>query len=211
MDKDREYTSNYEKLCEDWRKKFLTWEHKKIFEHLQLPGYFEDHLELTYFHVPYAIDRATGVITNLENPQEENTFSTQMAIYHLLYYSKEHPSNSGEWVPFRQVKGAGAFDTAFTRMVLKPFAEAYNGRMDELVAAGNRLGFQRLSHGDVSFYVEAFDCIAMKFIFWDGDDEFPAQFNILFDQNITDFTHEETVVLIAEDGVDRFLGRKTTR
>ncbi len=58
---------------------------------------------------------------------------------------------------------------------------------------------------------EAFPCIPLQFIFWDGDDEFPAQANILFDKNITDFTHEETVVLIAEEGVDRFLGKKTRR
>jgi hypothetical protein len=41
----------------------------------------------------------------------------------------------------------------------------------------------------------------IRFLFWDGDEEFPAQANILFDENITEFTHEETVVTIASDGV----------
>ncbi|MBQ8184320.1 MAG: DUF3786 domain-containing protein [Lachnospiraceae bacterium] len=36
-------------------------------------------------------------------------------------------------------------------------------------------------------------------VFWDGDEEFGAQANILFDGDITDFLHEETVVLLAAD------------
>lgn len=211
MEEKQDYTSNYKKLCVEWRQKFLTWDHQKIYHKLNLPGYYDDHLEITYFGIPYSIDRNSGIITNMTNPSEENTFSTEMAIYHLFYYSKEHPKQSKIWIPFREVKGAAPFERAFERMILKPFAHNFSGRTKELISAGERLGFQRLTHGDVSFYVEAFTCIPMKFIFWDGDDEFPAQFNILFDKNITDFTHEETVVLLAEEGADLFMGKRTIR
>ena len=40
-------------------------------------------------------------------------------------------------------------------------------------------------------------------LFWDGDEEFEAQANILFDADITDFIHEETVVCVAADLVRR--------
>ena len=33
--------------------------------------------------------------------------------------------------------------------------------------------------------------------FWDGDEEFPAQVNLLFDRNATDLIHVESVVTIA--------------
>ena len=39
----------------------------------------------------------------------------------------------------------------------------------------------------------------LEVVFWDGDEEFPAQANILFDGDITDFLHEETVVCVAAD------------
>ena len=39
----------------------------------------------------------------------------------------------------------------------------------------------------------------LTMVFWDGDDEFPAQANILFEAEITDFLHEETVVLVASE------------
>ena len=37
----------------------------------------------------------------------------------------------------------------------------------------------------------------MRVLFWDADDEFPAQANLLFDKNATDFIHVESVVTIA--------------
>ena len=42
----------------------------------------------------------------------------------------------------------------------------------------------------------------MRFLFWDGDDEFPAQGNLLFDKSATDFIHIESVVSIAMVGLD---------
>ena len=43
----------------------------------------------------------------------------------------------------------------------------------------------------------------MRYLFWDGDDEFPAQANILFDKNVVDFIHVESTVTIAMEGLYR--------
>ena len=38
-------------------------------------------------------------------------------------------------------------------------------------------------------------------LFWDKDEEFEAQANMLFDSEITEFMHEENVVCVAADAV----------
>ena len=43
----------------------------------------------------------------------------------------------------------------------------------------------------------------MQFLFWDGDDEFPAQANILYDASATDFIHVESTVTLASEGLFR--------
>ena len=54
--------------------------------------------------------------------------------------------------------------------------------------------------GGVGLRGEKFtDCIPVKLMFWDGDDEFPAQANLLFDRSATDFIHIESVVTIATE------------
>ena len=56
-----------------------------------------------------------------------------------------------------------------------------------------------------------FSCVLIRFLFWDGDDEFPAQANILFDANVTEFLHEESVVMIGQDGAEKLIKKAEER
>ena len=62
-----------------------------------------------------------------------------------------------------------------------------------------------MPQGDVGYILPVFPFLEIAVLFWDGDEEFPAQANMLFDSNITDFMHEENVVGVAADAV-HYLG-----
>ncbi len=197
-------SSNYEILKEKWKKDFTGWDHEAMCRKLRFPVCTEEEIRLPYFGKRFRISRKTGDARQ-EGREEEPSFNTYMAIFHLLYYSSETPENSGEWIPFRNVKKAGVFEAAYEKQVLLPFAEAFSGELEDFIKAGEELGFQKLSFGDASFLAPAFPCIPIQVIFWDGDEEFPARINLLFDRNITEFTHPETVVLLAEECMRYFL------
>ena len=55
-----------------------------------------------------------------------------------------------------------------------------------------KLNGTELPQGDVGYQINAFACEPMRFYFWDRDEEFEAQANMLFDSEITEFMHEET-------------------
>ena len=74
---------------------------------------------------------------------------------------------------------------------------------EELENAFEKLNGVRLPQGDVVYQIDAFACEPMRFYFWDYDDEFEAQANILFDYSATDFNHVESAVSTAEMGVRR--------
>lgn len=192
---------NYQMLIEKWQQIFLSLDYKNIYKRLSLDGWDEENPRITYYGVTYEFDLSTGALFNVDDPRKNLEFDTRMAIYNLFYYAKEHPFLSGKWVPFRDVRRAAPFTDAFHRSVLVPFAKAFDGRMDALLQAGERLGFRRIPFSDAGFEAMAFSCLPIRFLFWDGDDEFAAQTNILFDCNITDYVHEETVVSLANDGV----------
>ncbi|MBQ3478540.1 MAG: DUF3786 domain-containing protein [Clostridia bacterium] len=75
----------------------------------------------------------------------------------------------------------------------------FDGHLEALRRASEALKGERIKQGDGGYIFRAFDCMPVMMVFWDGDDEFPAQANLLFDANITDFTHEETVCCVAGD------------
>lgn len=197
--------NNYVKVMEKWRQDFLTWDQEALCKKVGITTYGGDVIRLDYFGIPHEIDRRTGRIRCPGKPGHEPGFDEVMAIYNFLYYAKEGAANSGEWVHFRDVKDAGIFEGAFERQVLKPFAEHFAGRPEAFKEAGERLGYTPLSYGDASFQVPAFFCIPLRVIFWDGDEEFPAKVNLLFDKNITSFIHPESVVMLGAECMEYFL------
>lgn len=190
--------SRYLVLCDVWREKYLRLDRRELKERFRLDGDGQAHY-ITYFGQRYRIDQRSGMLSLEADPGRKLCFDTIMAIYHLFYYSKPEARVSGRFVPFREVKRAAPFDAAFQRNVLNAGARVFEGKLEKLHRACRALNGKVLKQGDAGYQIEAFDCMPLQFLFWDGDDEFPAQANILFDADITDFLHEETVVLIGNE------------
>ena len=193
-----ERKSNYEAVRESWRKRFLAMDCEALARrfHLKLDG---DFLYLTYFSHPCAIDRRTARIARLDRPGAEIGFNMEMTFFNMFHYAVENPRPSGEMVPFRSVKRAYPFESAYRSSILEPLAQLFAGRADALQAAFQRLGAEKIAHCDAGGRLDVIPGLKLDVLFWDGDDEFPAQANMLFDSNITDFMHEENVVGVASD------------
>ena len=106
-----------------------------------------------------------------------------------------------KWVPFADLRNARPFAPAYKIGVTDVFAETFSGHAEELRKAFMKLNGTELPQGDVGYQINAFACEPMRFYFWDRDEEFEAQANMLFDSEITEFMHEENVVCVAADAV----------
>ena len=189
---------NYRALIPQWRDKFLTLDVLEKARQLELTV-SGDSIFISYYNRDYILSVSTGEIVNRRDHKAEVPHYDALFIYHLFWFSKENPKVSGEMIPFRDVKGASVFDPAFQKLVLKPLAQEFNGRLGEFKNACVSLGGEPISYGDAGYLITVTGKLKCSVVFWDGDDEFPASANILFDSNITDFTHVETVVTVGSD------------
>ena len=107
-----ERKSNYEAVRESWRSRFLAMDCTALARrfHLKLD---DDFLYLTYFSHPCAIDRRTARIARLDRPGAEIGFNMEMTFFNMFHYAVENPRPSGEMVPFRSVKRAYPFESAY--------------------------------------------------------------------------------------------------
>ena len=188
---------NYEKLFTLWHDNFRDMENKE--EKAQELGLSIEngHFKITYCRRSYEVNLSSGDITPADG---RNTvpFFDAMFIYHLFWFSKKNPVAAREYIPFKDIPTTGVFDAAFKRSV-KPLADRFNGRIDAFCKACESLGAKKLPYGDAGYAVQVWKDLYLQIIIWDGDDEFPASVTILFDKNIADFTHPETVVTIGDD------------
>ncbi len=204
--------SNYEKWCEEWSRRFLTLDQAQLQK--TLPELKEEGNYLTLFHFKkkYGIHRQTGKIILMTQPghaactetpaQQPVSTNIRLNIYTLLWYAKPTARYQNHWVTFADLKDARPFAPAFQKGVLQTFASTFTGHLDKLAAACTALGGQKLPHSDAGYQINAFGCIPVRFLFWEGDDEFPAQANMLFDVSATDYIHVESVVTIASAGLE---------
>lgn len=189
--------SNYDQVIENWRLKFLEMDQEELIRKFQLEA-DEEFLYIIYFSKRFRIDRKTGFITeDGKNPG----FDTVMNIYNTFYYSAAHPVASGNLVAFRQVKRVYPFEAAYRRTIISRLQELFAGKTEELRKACEALGGTLLPQGDVGYVLPVFPFLNIAVLFWDKDEEFEAQANMLFDSEITEFMHEENVVCVAADAV----------
>ena len=196
-----ETTSNYEMLCNQWAETLRAADPEQLTALLPELRREDRCLTAVHFGRTFRLDLDSGAITAADGGPA--SIYERLNIYTLLGYCREGARLTGQWVPFRDVQGAGPFAPAFDRSVLRPFAATFTGRIDDLRTAAMALGGTPLPHSDAGFLLHAFECIPMEFLFWEGDEEFPAQANILFDSGVTGFIHVESTVSLASVGITR--------
>lgn len=189
--------SNYDQVIENWRLKFLEMDQEELIRKFQLEA-DEEFLYIIYFSKRFRIDRKNGFITE---DGKKPGFDTVMNIYNTFYYSAAHPVASGNLVAFRQVKRVYPFEAAYRRTIISRLQELFSGKTEELRKACEALGGILLPQGDVGYVLPVFPFLNIAVLFWDKDEEFEAQANMLFDSEITEFMHEENVVCVAADAV----------
>ena len=189
--------SNYDQVIENWRLKFLEMDQEELIRKFQLEA-DEEFLYIIYFSKRFRIDRKNGFITE---DGKSPGFDTVMNIYNTFYYSAAHPVASGNLVAFRQVKRVFPFEAAYRRTIISRLQELFSGKTEELRKACEALGGTLLPQGDVGYVLPVFPFLNIAVLFWDKDEEFEAQANMLFDSEITEFMHEENVVCVAADAV----------
>ena len=85
-----------------------------------------------------------------------------------------------KWVPFADLRNARPFAPAYKIGETDVFSATFSGHGKELKEAFQKLGGKKLPQGDVGYEIRAFECMPLRFFFWEKDEEFEAQGNILF-------------------------------
>ena len=197
---------NYDLQVDIAKRIFLQYDPQQMIRKFGLNA-DEQWIYLTYLNTPCRISRKNGGVEEYcgNRWQECREYSTVMTIYDLLCYHKGEtlPELSGAWCAVGTFVVTGVTKTeTFT----KKFAKQFDGRVDDLKAACEKLGgsLQKpMAGADVTcrFWVTPFFPVLLQF--WESDEEFPAKLLILWDRNTTSFMHYETTFYLQGDLLER--------
>ena len=198
--------SNYDLQVDIGRKLFLGYDQNLLIRKFRLEA-DDNWIYLTYLHTPFRISRTDGAMEEQLRGRwtECRSFSTVMTIYDLLCYHKgtAAPPLLGQWCAVGTFVVTGVTNTdTFT----KSYAKKFDGRLQELKAACERLGGQLLpsmAGADLTCLFPVTDFFPVLLRFWEGDEEFPPKLLLLWDRNTISFMHFETTFYLQGDLLER--------
>jgi hypothetical protein len=103
-----------------------------------------------------------------------------------------------KWIAYQEIPDGKFYLDAFLRRAKNPMVQGFGETPEQLVQLATEAYDAKPSdQGDHSVVVSAFPLVPVALILWRGDDEFPPEGNILFDESIRGIFSAEDVAWLA--------------
>lgn len=187
-----ERRDNYAIHARQAKERFLTYDQQKLIRKLRLKA-DDTYLYTKMLSQLYRIRRDTGDMERQVDGDwvDGNSYAEVMTLLDLICDSREDRYLACRW------KNMQTFGLMFHRNLLEdskdPWAERFQKDPEGFRRACLALGGQMLPNGDVAYAIELFDGLCIALQLWFGDEEFPPNLRILWDENALMYLKYETM------------------
>lgn len=165
----------------------------------------ESYIYIGFMRREYRIDQKTGVVEWSEDnfsTSVEADYNESMTIYDILCCSKDSCSLSGNYCPVHMLKGT-VNASGVGRNLFQKSADGFNGKRKEPEAVCKIFGETLNLNGDLAVKLYPFSFLPVILQYWEADKEFPANLKFMYDENILDYMHYETIFFMTGHIVKR--------
>ena len=189
-----------EAACAKWRKLFEGADTSLAEQALELKA-DQNFTYITYFGIEYRLNRENGILEKKEDDcwSEDLFMNEALVLYHALGDTKEIFGRQGSKVPEGNLDPVSIRHSDRIDPLLKAFSANLSGQLSALEKRCKQLGGEKLDKGDCAYRFYPFRQIPIDLVFWEADDEFPAQTNVYVDEFCTDYMHFEAVGCMVAD------------
>ena len=155
-----------------------------------------DVIRLCFLNRDYEVDRLLGQVI-LHPGKEPVPIAERLLILHYLVTASGAPPR-GEWIAFKELPDGLLYHSTFYKRTVKLLLKKFGDSPATLAAAASKIGGVKAQAGDAAVTVQAFPRVAVTWVLWQSDDEFPAEGSILLDRGITDYLPTEDIVVLCQ-------------
>ncbi|MHC4887290.1 MAG: DUF3786 domain-containing protein [Planctomycetota bacterium] len=118
-----------------------------------------------------------------------------LALHYLQNESAPNPSE--EWVTYRQFPGGQFYWHPFRNRTVEPLVDAIGDDVEGLQARLSRFRWEPVSGGDLGAEIHILGKVTIRLIYHVGDEEFPAEASVLFNQTLHHLFNAEDAAALA--------------
>ncbi|MBI2851781.1 MAG: DUF3786 domain-containing protein [Chloroflexi bacterium] len=163
-------------------------------------------IAVEYLNHLYSVTLPDGGISQRDST-EPAPLRDRILILHYLLTARGTPL-SGKLITFRELPDGAVYHPTFVKRTIQPLVKNFGADPGALLEAAGDMGAQRADYGDAGIIINAFKKVPVIIAMWRGDEEFPAQGNVLFDSSISDYLPTEDVTILSEIIVWRLVGAR---
>ncbi|MHB9097067.1 MAG: DUF3786 domain-containing protein [Syntrophales bacterium] len=153
-------------------------------------------LQLRFLNRDYRIVRPAGAVT-LGSEVEPVPITESLLILHYLVTARGTPPGNGQ-ISFKEVPEGVVYYPTFYKRAIRPLLSRFGASPAGLIPSAALFGGVDAHQGDAAVTVQAFPKVAVTWVLWKGDDEFPAEGTILVDRTIQDYLPTEDIVVLCQ-------------
>jgi len=114
----------------------------------------------------------------------------RILILHYMLHAVGSPL-AGKLISYKELPGGSIYIDPFTNRCIRPLAAIFGKDLTAFRQAAVACGGTEQTYGHASFTFTALPQVPVILVLWEGDEEFPASANILFDQTAGDYLPTE--------------------
>lgn len=166
-----------------------------------------EHLEFMKIRVDLNDGKLLDLLKNreLDAGDHHQGFLIKTAYYILVGYAEARSVQlTGRLIAYRNLRGArfGGFSNIGAREKLLTLFAGSNVKLREAARLIGGLGID-FPYGDCNFRINALPLIPLTFVLSSGDDEFPVDARIFYDENIESYLDVERINFLTNLTIDR--------
>jgi len=203
LSKQKNYQQTFDLACSSIEGMNLEERAKKAGANYE-KGKGEEKITLELFLEPYTIQFPQ---VGFYSPSKKVvSLVTRILLLHYLIRADGYPV-TGKWVAYKDIPGGLLYAGVFARRVTEPLQRRFGKSARSFKETGIRSGGEPVEIGDASFILHAFPRVALQYVLWEGDEEFPPSVQLLFDASVDHYLTLEDMVVLGQVTAGRLINR----
>jgi hypothetical protein len=105
-------------------------------------------------------------------------------------------------ITYRDVDGGNVYYPNFYGRCIMRLAKIFGNNIDKFKNIFEKMGMEKISIGDAAYKFQFLNNIYVVFALWEGDEEFQASSQILFDGNVPFYFTAEDLAVVGDVSID---------
>lgn len=164
----------------------------------------QDRFRISFLNRTYLANFPEFEFLDEADKTQEVPIQEQILILHYMA-SQTGAGPRGNWISYRDIPRASFYFSTFVKRAIDPLKKVFGQDISKLENPAETIQGQSIHTGDAAYEFQIFPKVAIQLILWEGDDEFPPEANIIFNDTIGEMLSPEDVAWMASMLVYRLI------